>query len=65
MTHERTVDRLVARLRAHVAELRRLERDGAGADAIAERKRVILRLQEHLAYPGRDLLGVPPPEFDS
>ncbi len=58
MTNERTLDRLMAHLRTHVAELRRLERAGAAADEVAERKRVILRLQEHLAYTVRDLLSV-------
>jgi hypothetical protein len=59
MTGERRLDRLTAHLRAQVTELRRLERDGAGADELAERKRVIMRLQEHLAYAVRDVLGVP------
>lgn len=56
MTDPRTVDRLIAHLRAHVAELRRLEREGAEPREVAERKRVILRLREHLAYAVRDLL---------
>ena len=58
MTDERTLDRLIAHLRGQVAELRRLEREGAGADDIAERRRLILRLQERLAYVVRDLLTV-------
>ena len=41
--------RLITHLRTHVAELRRLEREGAVADEVAERKRLILQLQEHLA----------------
>jgi hypothetical protein len=57
MTDERTVDRLVAHLRAHVAELRRLEQEGAEAREMAERKRLILRLQDRLAYAVRDLLA--------
>ena len=57
MTDERTLDRLIAHLRAQVAELRRREQEGAGADEVAERKRLILRLQEHLGYAVRDLLG--------
>jgi hypothetical protein len=59
MTDERKLDRLIAHLRGQVAELRRLEREGAGADQVAERKRLILRLQEHVAYAVRDLLRVP------
>jgi hypothetical protein len=58
MTDERTLDRLIAHLRTHVAELRRLEQEGAGPDEVAERKHLILRLQEHLAYTVRDLLNV-------
>ena len=58
MTDERTLDRLIARLRTHVAELRRLEREGAAAEEVAERRRLIFRLQEHLAYAVRDLLNV-------
>jgi hypothetical protein len=56
MTDERTLDRLIAHLRAQVSELRRREEEGAGADEVAERKRLILRLQEHLSYAVRDLL---------
>jgi hypothetical protein len=59
MTDERTLDRLIAHLRTHVAELRRLEQEGAGHEEVAERKRLILRLQEHLAYAVRDLLSIP------
>ena len=58
MTDERTLEPLIAHLRTHVAELRRLEREGAGAQEVAERKHLILRLQEHLAYAVRDLLNV-------
>jgi hypothetical protein len=56
MTDERTIDRLMAHLRAHVAELRRLERGGAAPEEVADRRRLILTLQEHLAYAVRDLL---------
>jgi hypothetical protein len=59
MTDERTIDRLMAHLRTHVAELRRLERAGAAPEEVADRKRLILRLQEHLAYAVRDLLRGP------
>ena len=58
MTNERTLDRLMTDLRTHVAELRRLEREGAGADEVAGRKRLIVGLQEHVAYAVRDLLSV-------
>jgi hypothetical protein len=44
MNDERALDRLIAHLRTHVAALRRLEREGAGADEVAERKRLIVRL---------------------
>jgi hypothetical protein len=56
MTDERTLDRLMTRLRGQVAELRRLERNGAAPEEVADRKRLILRLQEHLAYAVRGLL---------
>jgi len=46
----------MAHLRAHVAELRRLERAGAAPEEVADRRRLILTLQEHLAYAVRDLL---------
>jgi hypothetical protein len=59
MTDERKLDRLIAHLRGQVAELRRLEREGADPDQVAERKRLILRLQEHMVYVVRDLLGAP------
>ena len=60
MSDERTLDRLIAHLRGQVAELRRLEREGAADEALAERKRLILRLQERLAYVVRDLVTVQP-----
>lgn len=56
MTDQRTLDRLMARLRAQVAELRQLERAGAALHEVADRKRLILRLQEQLAYAVRELL---------
>jgi hypothetical protein len=58
VTDERTLDRLIAHLRAHVAEARRLELEGADQTEIEERKRLILRLQQQLAYAVRDLLTV-------
>ena len=57
MTDERTLDRLIAHLRSQVAELRRIEREGAPPEEVAERKRLIMRLQEHLAYAVRDVLN--------
>ena len=59
MTSDRTRERLMAHLRGHVAELRRLERNGASLEEVAERKRLILRLQQHLAYAVRDLVVGP------
>ena len=61
MTDERTLDRLIAHLRGQVAELRRLEREGAAQEDVAARRRLIMRLQEHLAYVVRDLLSPPSP----
>lgn len=58
MTDERTLDRLMAHLRGQVTELRRLEREGGPPDEVAERQRLILRLQEHLAHAVRDLVSV-------
>ena len=58
MSDERTLDRLIAHLRGQVAELRRLEREGAAVEELAERGRLIARLQERLAYVVRDLLTV-------
>jgi hypothetical protein len=46
----------MAHLRTHVAELRRLERAGAAPEEVADRKRLISRLQEHLSYAARELL---------
>jgi hypothetical protein len=58
MTDQRTLDRLIAHLRGQVSELRRLEVEGAAAEEIAERRRLILRLQDRLSYVVRDLLTV-------
>jgi hypothetical protein len=59
MNDERTLDRLIAHFRGQVADLRRLERAGAAPEQVAEHKRLILRLQKHMAYAVRDVLGVP------
>jgi len=58
MTDQRTLDRLIAHLRGQVAELRRREGEGAAPEEIAERTRLILRLQDRLSYVVRDLLNV-------
>jgi hypothetical protein len=60
MTDERAVDGLIAYLRGHVSELRRLEREGAAPRELAERKRLILRVQHHLSYAVRDRLASQP-----
>jgi len=57
MTDERTLERLMGHIRGEVAELRRLERNGAPPEEVAERKRLILSLQERFAYAVRDLLS--------
>lgn len=61
MTEQRTLDRLMAHLRTHVAETRRLEFEGAHQTELEERKRLILRLQQQLACAVRDLLTVAGP----
>lgn len=58
MTDQRTLDRLIAHLRGQVAELRRRQGEGAAPEEIAERTRLILRLQERLSYVVRELLTV-------
>ena len=59
MTDERKLDRLIAHLRAHVAELRRLKQQGADRAEVEERERLVVRLQEHLAYAVRDVVTMP------
>jgi hypothetical protein len=59
MTDARRLDRLIAHLRGQVAELRRLEQEGVAAEQLTDRRRLILRLQEHVSYAVRDLVGVP------
>ena len=58
MTDQRTLDRLIAHLRGQVAELRRREGEGAAPEEIADRTRLILRLQDRLSYVVRELLNV-------
>jgi hypothetical protein len=60
MTDERTLDRLIAHLRAHVAELRRLKQEGADRAEVEDRERLVVRLQEHLAYAVRDVVTMRP-----
>ena len=57
MTSDRMLDRLIAHLRTHVADLRRLERERADAVELEERRRLIRRLQDHLSYAVRDALS--------
>jgi hypothetical protein len=45
---DRALGRITAHLRAHVAEVRRLERAGAAPGEIEERRELIARLQCHL-----------------
>ncbi len=63
MTDQRTLDRLIAHLRGQVTELRRLEGEDAAPEEIAERTRLILRLQERLAYVVRELVQPGTREF--
>jgi hypothetical protein len=58
MSDQRTLDRLIAHLRGQVAELRRREEEAAPPEELAERRRLILGLQERLAYVVRDLVPV-------
>jgi hypothetical protein len=60
MTNEHTLDRLLAHLRAEVAEARRLELEEADPAAVQEHKRLVLRLKQQLAYAVRDLLAPKP-----
>jgi hypothetical protein len=57
MTDPRTLERLIAHLRGHVAELQRMEHEGAPPQELAQRKRLIARLQACLADAVRDLLS--------
>jgi hypothetical protein len=57
MSEERTRDPLITHLRSQVSELRRLERDGAPREEVEVRRRLVLRLQDHLAAAVIDALG--------
>jgi hypothetical protein len=61
MTDERTLDRVMAHLRGQVAELRRLNRDGAPPEELAEHRRLILGLQERMSRVVRELLDAGEP----
>jgi hypothetical protein len=50
----RALEPLVRHLRAHVADLRRLEAEGAEPAVLAERRGLISRLQDQLAFAVRD-----------
>ena len=58
MTDERTLERLIAHLRGQVSELRRRASEGAAPDELAERRLVVFRLQQQLAFAVRDLLNL-------
>jgi hypothetical protein len=59
MTDQHTLERVIAHLRTHVAELRRGERAGAPLEELEDCRRLILRLQQHLAHSIVDALGGP------
>jgi hypothetical protein len=57
VSRESPIERVIAHLRAQVAELRRMEQAQAGAEEIEERRRAILELQEVLSRVVLDRLG--------
>ena len=59
MIDQRSLDRLIVHLRAQVSVLRRLERDGAQPEELEERRRLVWRLQAHLASAVVNALGAP------
>jgi hypothetical protein len=63
MTDERTLQRLIVHLRAQVAELRRMERDGASVEDIEQSRRSIARLKGYLADAAVELLSAPQTAF--
>jgi hypothetical protein len=60
-TDERGLERLIAQLREQVAELRRLEREGAPQEEVSMQRRLIARHQDDLAHAVRDVLNSPDP----
>jgi hypothetical protein len=57
MTGDRMLDRVMAHLRTHVAELRRLEQEGARPEELAERRQLIAQLQNRLADVVREVVS--------
>jgi hypothetical protein len=60
VTDERAIERLIVHLRAQVAELRRMERDGASSRDIEQSRRMVLRLKGYLADAVVELVSAPP-----
>jgi hypothetical protein len=56
---DRTLERITTHLRAHVADLRRLEQAGAGPGELEQRRELVARLQGHLAELIRAALTPP------
>jgi broad specificity phosphatase PhoE len=65
LTDDRSINRVVDHLRAHVAELRRLENQGADPHDVEERRLLITRLQTYLAGAVRDRVSEPCKEASS
>jgi hypothetical protein len=65
VTDERKLERLIAQLREQVAEVRRLEREGAPQEEVSTQRRLIARHQDDLAYAVRDVLNSPDPSSTS
>ena len=57
MSTESMLDRIIAHLRAQVAELRTLEQAGVDPRELEQRRTRIAHLQEHLAGIVRDAIG--------
>jgi hypothetical protein len=56
MTADPAPEHVIARLRVRVAELRRLERDGAPAGELRRQRMIVNRLQSRLADAVRERL---------
>lgn len=56
---DRPLEQITTQLRAHVAELHRLERVGAASDQLEERRKLIARLQGQLAELVRSAVAAP------
>jgi hypothetical protein len=65
VTDPRKLELLIAQLREQVAEVRRLEQEGAPQEQVSGRRRLIARQQDDLAYAVRDLLNSPHPSSTS